>query len=104
MNCKTYETIRAATMALVFSLFIICALGCADEAIAAEFEQPPVRIEMTRELPNNETYIVVREFDDLEELLMWYEAKVESGTCDPYVTKIEMFPYGKDNYEFKSKR
>jgi hypothetical protein len=101
MNCKTYETIRAATMAVVFSLFLICAIGCADEAIADMNQQSPVRIEMTRELPNNETYIVVREFDDLEELLMWYENKVESQTCDPYVTKIEMYPYGKDNYDFK---
>jgi hypothetical protein len=49
---------------------------------------------MTRELPN-ETYTVVREFDDLEELLMWYENKVETNTCDPYVTKIEMYPHGK---------
>jgi hypothetical protein len=101
MNKSTIDRIQAATYAFIFSLFIICALGCAESAIADMNEQPPVRIEMTRELPNNETYIVVREFEDLEELLMWYENKVESQTCDPYVTKIEMYPYGKDNYEFK---
>jgi hypothetical protein len=101
MNCKTYSRIQAATYSFIFSLFLVCILGCAETAVADTFKQPPVRIEMTRELPNNETYIVVREFDDLEELLMWYENKVESQTCDPYVTKIEMFPYGKDNYEFK---
>ena len=96
MNCSTLDKIQAAAYSLIFSVFIICALGCADKALADDFEeQPKVRIEMTRELPNNETYIVVREFDDAEELLMWYENKVESNTCDPYVTKIEMYPYGK---------
>jgi hypothetical protein len=94
MNCKHYSHLKAATYALVFSAFLICSLGCADKALADDFKQPPVRIEMTRELPN-ETYTVVREFDDLEELLMWYGNKVETNTCDPYVTKIEMYPHGK---------
>lgn len=55
---------------------------------------PLVRIEIERDTPNEKQHIV-REFHDLEDLLMWFEDKVESKTCDPYVTSIKMYPYGK---------
>ena len=60
----------------------------------ADSMTPYVRVEIERDTPNEKQHIV-REFDDLEELLMWFEDKVESKTCDPYVTSIKMYPYGK---------
>jgi len=58
-------------------------------------EQPMIRIEIERNLPDDKSFLIVREFADLEELLMWFENKVETGGCDPYVDRVTMFPKGK---------
>jgi hypothetical protein len=65
-----------------------------SEAVAGELGQPFVRVEIERDTPTEKQHIV-REFNDLEELLMWFQDKVESKTCDPYVTSMKMYPYGK---------
>lgn len=63
-------------------------------SVFADSMTPLVRIEIERDTPNEKQHIV-REFHDLEDLLMWFQDKVESKTCDPYVTSIKMYPYGK---------
>ena len=98
--CEKFEKIKTALYATIFTAFIVCALGCADEALAdnGDVMNPFVRIEIERDTPNEKQHIV-REFHNLEELLMWFEDKVESKTCDPYVTSIKMYPYGKFSNE-----
>ena len=100
MNCKLYNNLKAGAYALIFSLFLICTIGCAENAWAdnGDVMNPFVRIEIERDTPNEKQHIV-REFHNLEELLMWFEDKVESKTCDPYVTSIKMYPYGKFSNE-----
>jgi hypothetical protein len=46
-----------------------------------------VRVDMTRELPN-ETQHIVRTFNDREDFEMWMSMRLEDGGCDPYVTKM----------------
>lgn len=46
-----------------------------------------VRVDMTRELPN-ETQHIVRTFEDKEDFEMWMSMRLEDGGCDPYVTKM----------------
>jgi len=47
-----------------------------------------VRVEITRELPN-EKQLVVQQFDDEESFQMWMAMKMEDG-CDPYVSNINI--------------
>jgi len=47
-----------------------------------------VRVEITRELPD-EKQIIVQTFDDEEVFQMWFTTKLEEG-CDPYVTDINI--------------
>ena len=61
----------------------------------AEFKEPMVRVEITRSIPYDKDYHIVREFDDLDELVMWFNNKMENEGCDPYVTKVTLFPKGK---------
>ena len=46
-----------------------------------------VRIDITRELPD-ETQHIVRIFEDKEEFEMWMSMKMEYEGCDPYVTEM----------------
>lgn len=46
-----------------------------------------VRVDMTRELPN-ETQHIVRTFEDKEDFEMWMSMRLEDGGCDPYITKM----------------
>ena len=59
-------------------------------------DDPMVRIEITRDIPHDQTYTIVREFADMDELTMWFVNKMETAGCDPYVTKVELFPLGKE--------
>ena len=54
-----------------------------------------VRVEITRDLPN-EKQLVVQQFDDDEAFQMWMGMKMEEG-CDPYVSDIRIIR----NYEPK---
>lgn len=72
------------------------AFGYVQMANAADVDNPRVRIEITRDVPYDKTYTIVREFDDMEELTMWFVNKMENAGCDPYVTKVELFPLGKE--------
>lgn len=65
-------------------------------AEAEEFEEPKmIVIEIERNLPDGQSFIIKREFNDLEDLLLWFENKVDSEGCDPYVDKVIMYPKGK---------
>ena len=46
-----------------------------------------VRVDITRELPD-ETQHIVRIFEDKEEFEMWMSMKMEYEGCDPYVTEM----------------
>ena len=48
-----------------------------------------VRVEMTRELPD-ETQHIVRTFEDKEDFEMWLGLKMENEGCDPYVTQMNI--------------
>jgi len=49
-----------------------------------------VRVEITRELPN-ETQHIVQQFHDEDSFAMWMSGKLEGEGCDPYVTEIRIF-------------
>jgi len=49
-----------------------------------------VRVEITRELPD-EKQMIVQEFPDEELFAMWMGGKLEGEGCDPYVTEIRIF-------------
>ena len=93
---------RSLFYGLVAGVGIWCAFGCAHQAMAQDAnvnvgvfdESKPIKIEIERNLPNNEQYIISREFNDLEDLLMWFENKVDNEGCDPYVDKVILFPKG----------
>lgn len=80
---------------LVAAVGIWCAFGCAHQAMAAELEEKRmIVIEIERNLPDDRSFLIKREFNDLEDLLMWFENKVDSDGCDPYVDKVIMYPKG----------
>ena len=49
-----------------------------------------VRVEITRELPD-EKQMIVQEFPDEDLFAMWMGGKLEGEGCDPYVTEIRIF-------------
>jgi hypothetical protein len=49
-----------------------------------------VRVEITRELPEEKQFIV-QEFHDEDAFAMWMGGKLEGEGCDPYVTEIRIF-------------
>jgi hypothetical protein len=55
-----------------------------------------VRVEITRELPN-EKQLVVQHFYDEDSFMMWMATKMEGEGCDPYVSEIKILR----NYEPK---
>lgn len=57
--------------------------------------KPMIVIEIERNLPDNRSFIIKREFNDLEDLLLWFENKVDNDGCDPYVDRVIMYPKGK---------
>jgi hypothetical protein len=88
--------------AIMFGAVAGAGLVIADYAMAQDAnvnlgvfdESKPIKIEIERNLPNNEQFIISREFNDLEDLLMWFENKVDNEGCDPYVDKVILFPKG----------
>lgn len=93
MNLCFSKKIKSYTYAIIAGSALAISMLYSERGLAAD-DQPLVRIEIERDLPNEKQHIV-REFHDLEDLLMWFEDRVESKTCDPYVTSIKMYPYGK---------
>jgi hypothetical protein len=59
-------------------------------------QQGPIVIEIERNLPDDKSFLIRREFNDLEDLLMWFENKVDHEGCDPYVDKVILYPKGQD--------
>ena len=59
-------------------------------------EDRPIVIEIERNLPDDQSFLIRREFNDLEDLLLWFENKVDHEGCDPYVDKVIMYPKGQD--------
>ena len=49
-----------------------------------------VRVEITRELPE-EKQMIVQHFYDEDSFQMWMGGKMEGEGCDPYVTEIRIF-------------
>ena len=76
-------------------LIVALSLMLSSFAVAEDFKDPMVRVEITRSIPYDKDYSIVREFDDLDELVMWFNNKMENEGCDPYVTKVTLFPKGK---------
>ena len=82
--------------ALFIGAFIFLALTVSMSAEAEPLEEPQmIVIEIERNLPDNRSFVIKREFNDLEDLLMWFENKVENEGCDPYVDRVIMYPKGK---------
>ena len=49
-----------------------------------------VRVEITRELPE-EKQLVVQQFHDEDSFMMWMANKMEGEGCDPYVSEIRIY-------------
>jgi hypothetical protein len=92
MNLCFSAKTRGIILSIIAGAALLTSIVYSERGVAAD--TPLVRIEIERDLPNEKQHIV-REFHDLEDLLMWFEDKVEGKTCDPYVTSIKMYPYGK---------
>lgn len=80
-----------------FAGVMLAAYATADEGFSMKIpEKQPIVIEIERNLPDDRSFVIRREFNDLEDLLLWFENKVDHEGCDPYVDKVIMFPKGKD--------
>ena len=79
-NCSGW---KAALMAGVVMIVLVLA-GAISDAYAGE-----VRVEITRELPN-EKQLVVQHFYDEDSFMMWMASKMEGEGCDPYVSEIKI--------------
>lgn len=82
-----------------FAGAMLAAYAVADDS--GEFkvdlpQQGPIVIEIERNLPDDKSFLIRREFNDLEDLLLWFENKVDHEGCDPYVDKVIMYPKGQD--------
>jgi hypothetical protein len=80
-NCPGWIPTLAAGLLMV----LIVLFSALSEAIAGE-----VRVEITRELPD-ETQHIVQQFHDEDSFQMWMGDKMESEGCDPYVSEIRIF-------------
>ena len=66
--------------------------------IAAVAKAESVIIEITRDIPEQDVVTITRQFLDLDDLSMWFANRVENGECDPYVTRIILYPQGKGRH------
>ena len=73
-----------------------CILGFMGGTQIAKAEQ--VIIEITRDIPERDVVTITRQFLDLDDLSMWFANRVEKGECDPYVTRIILYPHGKGRH------
>jgi len=73
--------------ALVVGMFayVVMTVMFINEVYAGE-----VRVEITRDLPN-EKQLVVQQFYDEDSFQMWMGDKMEDEGCDPYVSEIRIF-------------
>jgi len=86
-NCPGWVAALVVGMVMYFVVTIMWI----SEATAGE-----VRVEITRELPE-EKQLVVQHFYDEDSFMMWMGSKMEGEGCDPYVTNINIIR----NYEPK---
>jgi len=86
-NCPGWVAALVVGMVMYFVVTIMWI----SEATAGE-----VRVEITRELPE-EKQLVVQHFYDEDSFMMWMGSKREGEGCDPYVTHINIIR----NYEPK---
>jgi hypothetical protein len=80
-----------AAMAVGMVMYFVVTIMWISEATAGE-----VRVEITRELPE-EKQLVVQHFYDEDSFMMWMATKMEGEGCDPYVSEIKILR----NYEPK---
>lgn len=80
-NCPGWIPALVAGLLMV----LIVLFSALSEAIAGE-----VRVEITRELPD-ETQHIVQQFHDEDSFQMWMGGKMEGEGCDPYVSEIRIF-------------
>ena len=84
-NCPGWVAALAVGMVMYFVVTIMWI----SEATAGE-----VRVEITRELPE-EKQLVVQHFYDEDSFMMWMATKMDGEGCDPYVSEIKILR----NYE-----
>lgn len=80
-NCSGWKAALAAGVVMI----VLVLAGAISDAHAGE-----VRVEITRELPE-ETQHIVQQFHDEDSFQMWMGGKMEGEGCDPYVTEIRIF-------------
>ena len=74
-----------AAMAVGMVMYFVVTIMWISEATAGE-----VRVEITRELPE-EKQLVVQHFYDEDSFMMWMATKMEDEQgCDPYVSEIRI--------------
>jgi hypothetical protein len=85
-NCNEKNCPGAGIAILVgfVFMFLVSVFGIVSDAQAGE-----VRVEITRELPE-ERQLVVQHFYDEDSFMMWMGSKMEGEGCDPYVTNINI--------------
>lgn len=71
--------------ALVAGIFMVLLVLFSAIAEAGE-----VRVEITRELPD-EKQTVVQQFYDEDSFMMWMGSKMDGEGCDPYVSEIRIY-------------
>ena len=85
---------------MLFNKYVLIELSLIGFSLGVQYayadNDPMIRIEITRDIPYDKTYTIVMEFNDMEEVAMWFANKMETTGCDPYVTKVELFPLGKE--------
>ena len=79
-NCPGWVAALVVGMVMYFVVTIMWI----SEATAGE-----VRVEITRELPE-EKQLVVQHFYDEDSFMMWMGSKMEGEGCDPYVSEIKI--------------
>ena len=73
-----------AAMVVGMVMYFVVTIMWISEATAGE-----VRVEITRELPE-EKQLVVQHFYDEDSFAMWMVSKLEDEGCDPYVSEIKI--------------
>ena len=83
-SCNTKNCPNAYTAILVgIGMILIVMFTFLNDAHAG------VRVEITRELPE-EIQTIIQTFEDDEDFQMWMGMKMEGEGCDPYVTDMRI--------------
>jgi len=80
-NCPGW----AAALLMGVIAYVVVAVMFIKDVSAGE-----VRVEITRELPDEKQFIV-QSFPDEDLFAMWMGGKLEGEGCDPYVSEIRIF-------------